>query len=221
MAEASKVIENTQRDVNIALINELALIFNEIGIDTHEVIEAASTKWNFVKLFPGLVGGHCIGVDPYYLAHKATSLGLNPNLILTSRSINNSMSKFVAEQTIKQLIQHDKNIRGSNILILGVTFKENCPDVRNTKVLDIGDELKKYGVNVSYSDPWVSDEDWEYLGIQPVDFDVLPKDSYDAIVVAVNHDDFRNKDEIVRSLCAGAPVIIDIKGALAKAQWKL
>lgn len=221
VAEASKVIENTQRDVNIALINELALIFNEVGIDTHEVIEAASTKWNFVKLFPGLVGGHCIGVDPYYLAHKATSLGLNPNLILTSRSINNSMSKFVAEQTIKQLIQHDKNIRGSNILILGVTFKENCPDVRNTKVLDIGDELKKYGVNVSYSDPWVSDEDWGYLGIQPVDFDVLPKDSYDAIVVAVNHDDFRNKDEIVRSLCAGAPVIIDIKGALAKAQWKL
>ncbi|MDO4896268.1 MAG: nucleotide sugar dehydrogenase [Moraxella sp.] len=221
VAEASKVIENTQRDVNIALINELAVIFNEIGIDTHEVIEAASTKWNFVKLFPGLVGGHCIGVDPYYLAHKAKSLGLNPNLILTSRSINNSMSKFVAEQTIKQLIQHDKNIRGSNILILGVTFKENCPDVRNTKVLDIGNELEKYGVNVSYCDPWVSDEDWGYLGIQPVDFDALPKDNYDAIIVAVNHDDFRNKDEAIRSLCVGTPMIIDIKGTLTEVQWKL
>lgn len=221
VAEASKVIENTQRDVNIALINELALIFNEIGIDTHEVIEAASTKWNFVKLFPGLVGGHCIGVDPYYLAHKATSLGLNPNLILTSRSINNSMSKFVAEQTIKQLIQHDKNIRGSNILILGVTFKENCPDVRNTKVLDIGDELKKYGVNVSYSDPWVSDEDWEYLGIQSVDFNTLSDNSYDAIVVAVNHDDFKSQSEDIRNYCANPSVIIDVKGVIKNADWRL
>lgn len=221
VAEASKVIENTQRDVNIALINELALIFNEIGIDTHEVIEAASTKWNFVKLFPGLVGGHCIGVDPYYLAHKATSLGLNPNLILTSRSINNSMSKFVAEQTIKQLIQHDKNIRGSNILILGVTFKENCPDVRNTKVLDIGDELEKYGVNVSYSDPWVSDEDWEYLGIQSVDFNTLSDNSYDAIVVAVNHDDFKSQSKDIRNYCANPSVIIDVKGVIKNADWRL
>lgn len=221
VAEASKVIENTQRDVNIALINELALIFNEIGIDTHEVIEAASTKWNFVKLFPGLVGGHCIGVDPYYLAHKATSLGLNPNLILTSRSINNSMSKFVAEQTIKQLIQHDKNIRGSNILILGVTFKENCPDVRNTKVLDIGDELEKYGVNVSYCDPWVSDEDWGYLGIQPVDFNTLSNNSYDAIVVAVNHDEFKHQDQNLRKICHKNPILIDIKGSLDNASWRL
>lgn len=221
VAEASKVIENTQRDVNIALINELALIFNEIGIDTHEVIEAASTKWNFVKLFPGLVGGHCIGVDPYYLAHKASSLGLSPNLILTSRSINNSMSKFVAEQTIKQLIQHDKSIKGSNILILGVTFKENCPDVRNTKVLDIGDELQKYGINVSYSDPWVSDEDWEYLSVNKIDYDKLPQFSYDAVVVAVNHKDFRNQEAYIQSLCSGTPVVIDIKGALSEASWKL
>ncbi len=221
VAEASKVIENTQRDVNIALINELALIFNEIGIDTHEVIEAASTKWNFVKLFPGLVGGHCIGVDPYYLAHKASSLGLSPNLILTSRSINNSMSKFVAEQTIKQLIQHDKSIKGSNILILGVTFKENCPDVRNTKVLDIGDELQKYGVKVSYSDPWVSDEDWKYLGITPVNFDRLLKSTYDAVIVAVNHNEFHGQDVFIRSLCSRDSVIIDIKGTLEKAEWKL
>lgn len=221
VAEASKVIENTQRDVNIALINELALIFNEVGIDTHEVIEAASTKWNFVKLFPGLVGGHCIGVDPYYLAHKATSLGLNPNLILTSRSINNSMSKFVAEQTIKQLIQHDKNIRGSNILILGVTFKENCPDVRNTKVLDIGDELKKYGVNVSYCDPWVSDEDWEYLGITPKDYGKITQCSYDAVIIAVNHRDFNDQEIYIQSLCNVNPVVIDIKGALSQASWRL
>lgn len=221
VAEASKVIENTQRDVNIALINELALIFNEIGIDTHEVIEAASTKWNFVKLFPGLVGGHCIGVDPYYLAHKASSLGLSPNLILTSRSINNSMSKFIAEQTIKQLIQHDKSIKGSKILILGVTFKENCPDVRNTKVLDIGDELQKYGINVSYSDPWVSDEDWEYLSVNKIDYDQLPKSSYDAVVVAVNHENFHNQESRIQSLCSDMPVIIDIKGTLSKASWKL
>ena len=204
VAEASKVIENTQRDVNIALINELALIFNEIGIDTHEVIEAASTKWNFVKLFPGLVGGHCIGVDPYYLAHKASSLGLSPNLILTSRAINNSMSKFVAEQTIKLLIQHDKSIKGSNILILGVTFKENCPDVRNTKVLDIGDELQKYGINVSYSDPWVSEEDWRYLGVQPVSFDRIPRLAYDAVIVAVNHKEFRCQDDHFASFCKGS-----------------
>ncbi len=221
VAEASKVIENTQRDVNIALINELALIFNEIGIDTHEVIEAASTKWNFVKLFPGLVGGHCIGVDPYYLAHKASSLGLSPNLILTSRAINNSMSKFVAEQTIKQLIQHDKSIKGSNILILGVTFKENCPDVRNTKVLDIGDELQKYGINVSYSDPWVSDEDWAYLSVNKIDYDKLPQSTYDAVVVAVNHEDFRNQEAYIQPLCSGTPVVIDIKGALSEASWKL
>lgn len=221
VAEASKVIENTQRDVNIALINELALIFNEIGIDTHEVIEAASTKWNFVKLFPGLVGGHCIGVDPYYLAHKASSLGLSPNLILTSRAINNSMSKFVAEQTIKLLIQHDKSIKGSNILILGVTFKENCPDVRNTKVLDIGDELQKYGINVSYSDPWVSDEDWAYLSVNKIDYDKLPQSTYDAVVVAVNHEDFRNQEAYIQPLCRGTPVVIDIKGALSEASWKL
>ncbi len=220
VAEASKVIENTQRDVNIALINELALIFNEIGIDTHEVIEAASTKWNFVKLFPGLVGGHCIGVDPYYLAHKASSLGLSPNLILTSRAINNSMSKFVAEQTIKQLIQHDKSIKGSKILILGVTFKENCPDVRNTKVLDIGDELQKYGINVSYSDPWVSEEDWKSLGVDKADITQQNK-CFDAVIVAVNHQEYLNQEIWIRNLCADPSIIIDVKGVVLGAEWRL
>lgn len=220
VAEASKVIENTQRDVNIALINELALIFNEIGIDTHEVIEAASTKWNFVKLFPGLVGGHCIGVDPYYLAHKAASLGLNPNLILTARSINNSMSKFVAEQTIKQLIKHDKSIKGSNILILGITFKENCPDVRNTKVLDIGDELTKYGINVSYSDPWVSEEDWRSLGVDRADI-IQQKKYFDAVIVAVNHQEYLNQEVWIRDLCADPSIIIDVKGVVLGAEWRL
>lgn len=221
VAEASKVIENTQRDVNIALINELALIFNEVGIDTHEVIEAAATKWNFIKLMPGLVGGHCIGVDPYYLAHKASSLGLNPNLILTSRSINNSMAKFVAEQTIKRLIEKDKNIKDSNILILGVTFKENCPDVRNTKVTDIGFELEKYGANVTYSDPWVSEEDWGYLGINKIPYDKLKEKSFDAVIVAVNHKQFVNNDIFINKLCNQPKVVVDVKGALTNPDWRL
>lgn len=221
VAEASKVIENTQRDVNIALINELALILNEIGIDTQEVIEAASTKWNFIKLSPGLVGGHCIGVDPYYLAHKASSLGLKPDLILTSRTINNSMAKFVADQTIKQLISHEKGIKGSKILILGLTFKENCPDVRNTKVLDIGQELTKYGVTVSYSDPWVSAEDWARLHITALPYDQLPKGAFDAVIVAVNHQEFKGQDAYIKSLCTPPSVVIDVKGALDNPDWRL
>lgn len=221
VAEASKVIENTQRDVNIALINEFALIFNEIGIDTHEVIEAAATKWNFVKLFPGLVGGHCIGVDPYYLAHKASSLGLSPHMILTSRSINNSMPKFVAEQTIKQLIRHNKSIKGSKILILGVTFKENCPDVRNTKVLDIGVELQKYGVLVSYNDPWVSQKDWDYLGISPINLTGDENMKFEAVILAVNHDVYKNRELEIRSLCGMPSILIDVKGAVDNAEWRL
>lgn len=221
VAEASKVIENTQRDVNIALINELALIFNEIGIDTHEVIEAAATKWNFIRLMPGLVGGHCIGVDPYYLAHKASSLGLNPNLILTSRAINNSMSKFIAEQTIKRLIENGKSIKDANILILGVTFKENCPDVRNTKVIDIGTELEKYGVNTTYSDPWVTDEDWKYLNVNHIEFENIPKENYDAIIVAVNHCQFVENDEQINYLCNKPKVVVDVKGSLKSPSWRL
>ena len=145
IAEASKVIENTQRDVNIALINELALIFDTMNIDTTEVINAAATKWNFIKLTPGLVGGHCIGVDPYYLTHKAQELGYKPNLILGARQINNGMSKYIAERTIKEMIAHDKKIKDANILVMGLTFKEDCPDIRNSKVFDIIDELNEYG----------------------------------------------------------------------------
>lgn len=221
VAEASKVIENTQRDVNIALINELALIFNEVGIDTHEVIEAAATKWNFIKLMPGLVGGHCIGVDPYYLAHKASSLGLNPNLILTSRAINNSMAKFVAEQTIKRLIEHGKNIKDAKILILGVTFKENCPDVRNTKVTDIGKELEKYGVKITYTDPWVTEEDWQYLNVPHIAYEDIPKDTYDAVIAAVNHKQFVGADDDINSLCTKPKVVIDVKGSLKNPDWRL
>lgn len=221
VAEASKVIENTQRDVNIALINELALIFNEVGIDTHEVIEAAATKWNFIRLMPGLVGGHCIGVDPYYLAHKASSLGLNPNLILTSRAINNSMSKFVAEQTIKKLISYGKNIKDARILLLGVTFKENCPDVRNTKVTDIGIELEKYGVKMTYSDPWVTEEDWQHLGVDYIDYANIQKNSFDSVIVAVNHSEFIGEDEKIDSFCTKPKVVIDVKGALVNPDWRL
>lgn len=221
VAEASKVIENTQRDVNIALINELALIFNEVGIDTHEVIEAAATKWNFIKLMPGLVGGHCIGVDPYYLAHKASSLGLNPNLILTSRAINNSMSKFVAEQTIKKLISYGKNIKDARILLLGVTFKENCPDVRNTKVTDIGSELEKYGVKMTYSDPWVTEEDWSHLAVDYVDYKDIEENCFDAVIVAVNHSEFIGEDDKIDSFCTKPKVVIDVKGALVNPDWRL
>ncbi|MDN5651440.1 MAG: nucleotide sugar dehydrogenase [Lactococcus lactis] len=221
VAEASKVIENTQRDVNIALINELALIFNEVGIDTHEVIEAAATKWNFIKLMPGLVGGHCIGVDPYYLAHKASSLGLNPNLILTSRAINNSMSKFVAEQTIKKLISYGKNIKDAHILLLGVTFKENCPDVRNTKVTDIGAELEKYGVKMTYSDPWVTKEDWNSLNVNNVKYSDIKENNFDAVIVAVNHSEFLGEDNRIDSFCTKPKVIIDVKGALVNPDWRL
>ena len=221
VAEASKVIENTQRDVNIALINELALIFNEVGIDTHEVIEAAATKWNFIKLMPGLVGGHCIGVDPYYLAHKASSLGLNPNLILTSRAINNSMSKFVAEQTIKKLISYGKNIKDARILLLGATFKENCPDVRNTKVVDVVSELEKYGVKMTYSDPWVAQEDWNHLDVEHVDYKDIEEESFDAVIVAVNHSEFVGEDDKINSFCTKPKVIIDVKGALVNPDWRL
>ena len=193
VAEASKVIENTQRDVNIALINELALIFDAMGIDTHEVIEAAATKWNFIKLKPGLVGGHCIGVDPYYLTFRAEELGYKPNLILGARQINNGMGKYIAEQTVKQLILHDKKVKGSRVLILGVTFKENCPDTRNTRVIDIVEGLKEYGIVVDAFDPWVDPGEPRRSFPHPL----LEKDPfraekrYDAIVVAVAHDQFR------------------------------
>ena len=223
VAEASKVIENTQRDVNIALVNELALIFDVMGIDTNEVIEAAATKWNFIKLFPGLVGGHCIGVDPYYLTFKAEELGYKPNLILGARQINNGMGKYIAEQTIRTMISNDKKIKGSSVLILGVTFKEDCPDMRNTKVVDIIEELKTYGCNVDVYDPWVDpkEEKRKYIhGIIESPFKNSKK--YDSIVVAVAHKQFKilSQTDYI-NISNGEPIIIDIKGIVKNPNWRL
>ena len=186
VAEASKVIENTQRDVNIALINELALIFNTMNINTNEVIEAAATKWNFIKLTPGLVGGHCIGVDPYYLTYKAEELGYKPNLILGARQINNGMAKYVAERTIKLMIKKGLQIKDSKVLVLGITFKENCPDVRNTKVVDIVTEMQEYGCIVDIADYWADNAEvkHEYNLDLKENYDF---DDYQAIIVAVGH----------------------------------
>lgn len=190
VAEAAKVIENTQRDVNIALINELAMIFNRMGIDTEAVLKAAGTKWNFLPFRPGLVGGHCIGVDPYYLTHKAESIGYHPEMILAGRRINDNMSRYVASEFIKALLKKDITVKGARVLIMGLTFKENCPDIRNTKVVDIMDELKQYGVNVDVYDPWVNAEDAQHeYGVTPVA--ELPKAAYDGIIVAVAHQQFK------------------------------
>jgi UDP-N-acetyl-D-glucosamine/UDP-N-acetyl-D-galactosamine dehydrogenase len=223
VAEASKVIENTQRDVNIALINELALIFDQMGIDTNEVLEAAATKWNFIKLTPGLVGGHCIGVDPYYLISKAEELGYQPDLILASRQINNGMSRYIANQTIKEMIKAGKLIKDSNILMLGVTFKEDCPDMRNTKVVDVIEDLKDFGVNVDVYDPWVDHKEeskWYKHGIisNPLEDDK----KYDAIVVAVGHKQFKAyTSENYSQLSNDKEVIIDIKNIVPNPAWRL
>ena len=223
IAEASKVIENTQRDVNIALINELALIFDAMGIDTNEVVDAAATKWNFIKLTPGLVGGHCIGVDPYYLTYKAEELGYKPNLILGARQINNGMGKYIAERTIKTMISNDKKIKDSNVLVLGVTFKEDCPDMRNTKVVDIIEELKTYGCNVDVYDPWVDpkEEKSHYNhGIIQNPFESSKK--YEAIIVAVSHKQFKTLSQSdYESISTDAPVIMDIKGIVPNPNWRL
>jgi UDP-N-acetyl-D-glucosamine/UDP-N-acetyl-D-galactosamine dehydrogenase len=223
VAEASKVIENTQRDVNIALINELALIFNQMGIDTNEVIEAAATKWNFIKLTPGLVGGHCIGVDPYYLTFKAEELGYRPDLILASRQINNGMSKYVANQTIKEMIKAGKVIKDSKVLILGVTFKEDCPDMRNTKVVDIIEELKDFGINVDVYDPWIDQAEeskWYKHGI--INDPLNESNKYDAIVVAVGHKQFKAYTvDDYKQLSNGEEVVIDIKNIVPNPTWRL
>ncbi|MDD2949217.1 MAG: nucleotide sugar dehydrogenase [Sulfuricurvum sp.] len=223
VAEASKVIENTQRDVNIALINELALIFDTMKIDTNEVLDAAATKWNFINLKPGLVGGHCIGVDPYYLTYKAEELGYKPNLILGARQINNSMGKFIAEKTIKSMISADKKIKNSAILVLGVTFKENCPDMRNTKVIDIIDELKSYGCQVDVFDPWVDpNENKKHYKHGIIDDPFPHTKRYDAIILAVAHDQFRKlREEDFHAISTDAPVIIDVKGIIPNATWRL
>lgn len=212
VAEAAKVIENSQRDINIAFVNELAKIFNLIGIDTNEVLEAAATKWNFLKFKPGLVGGHCIGVDPYYLAQKAQEVGYHSEIILAGRRLNDGMGKYVASETIKLMIKKELPIKGSNILVLGFTFKENCPDVRNTKVIDIINELKTYEVNITVCDTWAKPEEVkkEY-GIESVN--VLSKDSlYDAIILAVGHNEFLNFDFKAHSKISS--VLYDVKGIL-------
>jgi len=223
VAEASKVIENTQRDVNIALINELALIFDTMGIDTNEVIEAAATKWNFIKLKPGLVGGHCIGVDPYYLTFKAEELGYKPNLILGARQINNGMGKFIAEQTIKNMIKKDVKVKNADILVLGVTFKEDCPDMRNTRVVDIIEELKEYETNVDVYDPWVDPNENKKSykhGIIDNPFEDYKK--YDAIVVAVGHKQFKElSEDDYKKISKKEPLIIDVKGIVKNPTWRL
>jgi UDP-N-acetyl-D-galactosamine dehydrogenase len=191
VAEAAKVIENTQRDVNIALINELALIFKRLGIDTLEVLEAAGSKWNFLPFRPGLVGGHCIGVDPYYLTHKAQAIGYHPEMILAGRRINDSMGHYVAHETIKLMIKRGTPVAGARALILGLTFKENCPDLRNTRVVDIVAELMSFGVEVDVHDPWIDAAEAEHeYGIRPVSHPA--PGTYDAIIVAVAHRQFHD-----------------------------
>lgn len=191
VAEASKAIENAQRDVNISFVNELALIFDKIGIDTTDVLNAAATKWNFLKYSPGLVGGHCIGVDPYYLAHKAQSLGYNPQVILSGRRVNDNMGVFVANKVIKLMIKKGHKIDGSNVLILGVTFKENCPDLRNSRVIDIYDELKQFGIDVSVFDPHADKQD--VLKEYNIELEKeLELKKFDSIILAVAHNEFLN-----------------------------
>ncbi|WP_407363163.1 Vi polysaccharide biosynthesis UDP-N-acetylglucosamine C-6 dehydrogenase TviB [Pseudomonas luteola] len=189
VAEAAKVIENTQRDLNIALINELAIIFNKMNIDTEAVLKAAGTKWNFLPFRPGLVGGHCIGVDPYYLTHKAQSLGYHPEIILAGRRLNDGMGAYVVSQLVKAMLKRRIHVDGARVLVMGFTFKENCPDIRNTRVIDIVDELAEYNIAVDIYDPWVTNEEAEReYGIKPIEDPV--EGSYDAIVLAVAHKDF-------------------------------
>lgn len=214
VAEASKAIENAQRDVNISFVNELALIFDRVGIDTNDVLDAAGTKFNFLKYKPGLVGGHCISVDPYYLAHKATQLGYHPEVILSGRRVNDRMASFVASKTIQLMIEKDLRIKAANILILGVTFKENCPDVRNTKVADIYKELKKYGVNVDIFDPWAkaSEVSHEY-GID-IESELPTNKKYEAVIIAVAHKQFLTLK--LRELTVENAVVFDTKACLER-----
>ncbi|MDM7859653.1 Vi polysaccharide biosynthesis UDP-N-acetylglucosamine C-6 dehydrogenase TviB [Alteromonas sp. ASW11-36] len=211
VAEAAKVIENTQRDLNIALINELAMIFDRVGIDTEEVLEAAGSKWNFLPFRPGLVGGHCIGVDPYYLTHKAEELGHHPDVILAGRRINDRMGEYVVSRLVKTMLNKQIMVNGANILLLGITFKENCPDIRNTKVVDIAHELESYHVNLDIYDPWAeSSEVEEEYGLRLVDKPQAGK--YDAIIAAVAHNEFKQwtKEEL-RGLGKAQAVIFDLK----------
>jgi UDP-N-acetyl-D-galactosamine dehydrogenase len=211
VAEAAKVIENTQRDVNIALINELSLIFNELDIDTESVLEAAGTKWNFLPFRPGLVGGHCIGVDPYYLTHKALEVGYNPEIILAGRRINDNMSFFIADKVTKLMTKKDISLNGSNILIMGLAFKENCPDIRNTKVADLIEELNNFNCSVDVYDPWVDKlEAMDEYNIKLIN--TPAKGKYDAIVIAVAHDKFKDySSNEIKDFGKDNHIIYDIK----------
>jgi UDP-N-acetyl-D-galactosamine dehydrogenase len=216
VAEAAKVIENTQRDVNIALINELALIFNRLGIDTIEVLEAAGTKWNFLPFRPGLVGGHCIGVDPYYLTHKAQEIGYHPEVILAGRRINDGMGSYVADQVVRLMARHAINLVDARVLVLGLAFKENCPDVRNTRVIDVVAELRNYHVSVDVYDPWVDREEAEReYGIKTVQ--APQPGSYDAVILAVAHREFLELGAArIRSFGRARAVLYDVKSVLPR-----
>jgi UDP-N-acetyl-D-galactosamine dehydrogenase len=211
VAEAAKVIENSQRDINIAFVNELAKIFNLMGIDTHDVLEAAGTKWNFLKFKPGLVGGHCIGVDPYYLAQKAEELGYHPEIILAGRRLNDGMGKYVAGEVVKLMVKKDIKVKGSKALILGFTFKEDCPDVRNTKVIDIVRELETYGIEVTIHDPWADEQEVHHeYGV--VSSKTIPAGEFQSVVLAVAHKEFKSLN--IKNLVESGGVVYDVKGML-------
>jgi UDP-N-acetyl-D-galactosamine dehydrogenase len=218
VAEAAKVIENSQRDINIAFVNELAIIFNKLGIDTEAVLEAAGTKWNFLPFRPGLVGGHCIGVDPYYLTHKAQEVGYNPEIILAGRRLNDNMGMYVANQVLKLMIQKEHKIAGAKVLVLGITFKENCPDIRNSRVIDVIKELQEFGTDVVVYDPWADPDEVK----REYNLELLssPKGTYDAVVLAVAHEKFNDLD--IEALKNGNDTVIyDIKSKLKESDGKL
>ncbi len=219
VAEAAKVIENTQRDLNISLMNELSIIFDRMDIDTTEVLEAAGTKWNFLRFTPGLVGGHCIGVDPYYLLHKAKELGLNPQVITSGRRINDEMPAHVAKRLVQMLIQRGKNPSQTKVLIMGVTFKENVADIRNSKVADLARELMTFSVNVHLTDPHASaNEVAKEYNLTLVD---QPSDNYDAVIIAVAHEDYRNQPiDYYRGMMNGSPILMDLKGVYPKQEYE-
>lgn len=221
VAEAAKVIENSQRDINIAFMNELSIIFNKIGIDTKSVLEAAGTKWNFLKFYPGLVGGHCIGVDPYYLTYKAEMLGYHSQIILSGRRINDSMGKYCAEQCVKNLIAADKAVKGARVAILGFAFKENCPDTRNTKVFDIVNELKEYGIDPVIADPVADNIEAKKLyDVELVDVKTIRE--MDAVILAVAHKEFGifNQQDIAHFFGTGEKVLLDLKGILNRKEYE-
>ena len=221
VAEAAKVIENTQRDVNIALINELALIFNKMGIDTEAVLQAAGTKWNFLPFRPGLVGGHCIGVDPYYLTHKAQAIGYNPEIILAGRRLNDGMGAYVVTQLVKAMLKKRIQVEDAKVLILGLSFKENCPDIRNTRIIDIVKELKEYHIDADVYDPWVDATEAEHeYGISPVQ--ALENGKYDAVILAVAHEQFKAMGaDAIRALGKSEHVLYDLKYVLSQAESDL